>query len=130
MAKSTAKQPAGSAWRKEARALVNRYTPSLRSMIRYKGLKKVTVTFGGTPDIASIPGEGVILIGRGWVKADKMRPEARGSLHRERKKRFMHELIHIADGLEHNERSRKLGYYSDPARDTYTWAEYARWESR
>lgn len=71
---------------------------------------------------------GVIVIGPKWVTASSMRPEAKRSKRRERLKRVIHELIHIARGLNHDAKSQKLGYYSNPARDTYSWSVFESWE--
>ena len=112
--------------------LVKSYDRDLRSMIHYMQAGSVRVDSSlSVADIASYSdgNVGVIIIGPKWVSAQVLRPEAKGSQRRERLKRLMHELIHIAKNLSHDARSRKLGYFSNPARDTYSWELFESWEA-
>lgn len=111
-------------WQVEARQLVKAYQSDFRSMMRFQGITKLQIQFGGTPDIASIPTENVVIIGEKWVTAKVMRREANGSKVRERKKRFIHELLHLK-GQEHD---ASIGYSTDPAKDTYSWEVFRQWE--
>ena len=53
---------------------------------------------------------GVITITREW---------ARQGLH-ERRKRLLHEGLHLAKGFGHGARERAMGFFSQPAKDSYT----------
>ena len=85
------------------------------------GLGKVTITeanehTGTYPDLWSAPATMTITITPEW---------ARQPLH-ERRKRLLHEGIHLAWGWGHGARERKLGYYSRPDRDAFTRELYRR----
>ena len=57
-----------------------------------------------------------------WISGSviTVTPEwARQSLH-ERRKRLLHEGLHLAKGLGHGPKERAMGYYSQPAKDIYT----------
>lgn len=62
------------------------------------------------PDIASIPSQERILLGRKY----------RGSSRRLKRQKILHEWGHIAGGLVHDEKAREMGYFSSPRRDRYT----------
>jgi hypothetical protein len=87
-------------------------------LLPYLGLKSVQITqdadYEGTyPDIW-VQGR-VITVTREW---------ARQGMH-ERRKRLLHEGLHLV-GFGHGAKERKMGYYSQPAKDTYTKALYER----
>jgi len=87
-------------------------------LLPHLGLKSVQITqdteYEGTyPDIW-VQG-GVITVTREW---------ARQGMH-ERRKRLLHEGLHLV-GFGHGAKERKMGYYSQPAKDTYTKALYER----
>lgn len=90
----------------------------LRRAEAYFGLPPGRVTYemaDNVPDIASIPALARVLIGRRWRRAG----------HAEQQKRLTHELAHIGAGLPHDDHSRSIGYYSNPARDRWSRAVYA-----
>ncbi len=65
------------------------------------------------PDIWVSLATSTITVTRAW---------ARQGVH-ERRSRLVHECLHIA-GMPHNARSRRLGYFSVPAKDTYSRQVY------
>lgn len=65
---------------------------------------------GTYPDIWCLPGEATIMVTEEWE---------RQPLH-ERRKRLTHEAIHLAWGLGHGARERRMGYYSHPSKDTFS----------
>ena len=110
-------------WKRQARALLGEYKPEILSIMRWVGLKRVTLTVTTeTPDIAVAIGPDRtprVLIGHKWVEAES-KPE--------RLKRVIHELKgHVGLGMSHSERSRARGYYSDPDRDQLSWQWYRQW---
>ena len=87
-------------------------------LLPYLGLKSIQITqdeeYEGTyPDIW-VQG-GVITVTREW---------ARQGMH-ERRKRLTHEGLHLV-GFGHGAKERRMGYYSQPAKDSYTKALYER----
>ena len=110
------------AWKTLARAYLASYKRDISSMMRWLGLSgNLAVTYGGTPDIASIPSEEPprVIIGPKWASL--------AIDDDERRKRFLHELVHCATGMEHGKSSRLLGFYSKPSRDQFTREMYTRW---
>lgn len=79
------------------------------------GIPKVEVESSGPGDLCVWLGEETprIRVGSKWHAA---KPH-------ERRKRLLHELLHVK-GLRHNAQSRKLGYYSNPERDSYSRKVY------
>jgi predicted metallopeptidase len=89
----------------------------VQSMMRRLGIRRVAITVdpNSSRDIAVYLGSSTphIVTGRKWLAAP----------YHERMKRVCHELLHIA-GMRHDGKSRAMGYYSNPKRDTYSAAVY------
>ena len=90
------------------------------------GLKKVTIVQddekkGKYPDIWCFPHSNTVVVTKEW---------ARQPMH-ERRKRLTHEVGgHLALGLGHGNRERRIGFYSHPARDTFSKGMYERFLRR
>jgi hypothetical protein len=114
--------------------LTAKYSAQIPSMARFLDYSGDIQLMADTsiPDIASISGltPPQILFGWEWVNVTKMRPDANGDKDRERMKRIMHEMIHIVYGRPHNADSRRLGFYSNPMKDTLTWDVFKSWEKK
>jgi hypothetical protein len=87
-------------------------------LLPYLGLKSIQIAqddeYEGTyPDIW-VQGK-TITVTREW---------ARQEMH-ERRKRLLHEGLHLV-GFGHGAKERRMGYYSQPAKDAYTKALYER----
>lgn len=65
---------------------------------------------GTYPDIWCLPGRSTIVVTREWE---------RQSTH-ERRKRLTHEMMHLAWGMGHGSKERRMGYYSLPDKDTFS----------
>lgn len=105
---------------RKLRKLTSSEKVGLRRLMRQLKVPAVAVTISpsSSRDIAVYGGQTppYIVAGRKWIKAP----------FHERMKRICHELLHLSPGLRHNAESRRMGYYSNPNRDTYSSRVYGR----
>lgn len=110
-------------WKQRAHDLVAEYQTDIREILRHWKVSKVQIRYGGTPDIASVPGTEppTLIIGREWVLAPTKA---------ERLKRIIHEVAgHMAYGIRHGAEARRLGYFSKPERDVLSWRWFREWRA-
>lgn len=95
------------------------YRAFLGRLERYFGVPGVSYVLSeSTPDVASIPAQRTVLIGRKWRRAGR----------HEQEKRILHEMAHLW-GLRHDDYARSIGYFSDPQRDRWSRAVYAHFRA-